>query len=96
MHTIKALCFSLCVAVTTAGASAADLRMGVASEVTTLDPRFFHQTSNTMGVPPALPGRQYKINISRGAPRLSIDETPDREPPKHTHEEFHQRTSTGA
>jgi hypothetical protein len=36
MRTIKALCFRLCVAVTTAGASAADLRMGVASEVTTL------------------------------------------------------------
>jgi hypothetical protein len=58
MHTIKALCFSLCVAVTTAGASAADLRMGVASDATTLDPRFFHLTSNATGVPPALPGRQ--------------------------------------
>ncbi|MEA2741768.1 MAG: peptide/nickel transport system substrate-binding protein [Acetobacteraceae bacterium] len=29
------------------GASAADLRIGVASEVTTLDPHFFHLTSNT-------------------------------------------------
>ena len=47
MRTIKALCFSLCVAVTIAGASAADLRIGVASEVTTLDPHFFHLTSNT-------------------------------------------------
>jgi peptide/nickel transport system substrate-binding protein len=29
------------------GASAADLKIGVASEVTTLDPHFFHLTSNT-------------------------------------------------
>jgi peptide/nickel transport system substrate-binding protein len=47
MRTIKALCLILCVAVTPAGASAADLRIGVASEVTTLDPHFFHLTSNT-------------------------------------------------
>ena len=29
------------------GASAADLKLGVSSEVTTLDPHYFHLTSNT-------------------------------------------------
>ena len=35
-------CMALCW-----GAAAADLKYGVASEVTTLDPHFFHLTSNT-------------------------------------------------
>jgi hypothetical protein len=35
-----------------------------------------------MGDPPALPGRQSKFDISGGRPRLSIGETPEREPPK--------------
>jgi hypothetical protein len=52
--------------------------------------------SNTKGVPPALPGRQSKFDVSGGMPRLSIDETPEREPPKHTHMEFHRWTSTKA
>src|SRR6266568_6465301 len=34
-----------------------------------------------MGVPPALPGRQQKFDISGGRHRRSIDETPNREPP---------------
>src|SRR6201981_1640306 len=34
-----------------------------------------------MGVPPALPGRQQKFDISGGRLRESIDETPNREPP---------------
>jgi hypothetical protein len=51
---------------------------------------------NTKGVPPALPGRQSKFDVSGGMPRLSIDETPEREPPKHTHMEFHRWTSTKA
>jgi peptide/nickel transport system substrate-binding protein len=38
---------AFCVAQGGAGASAADLKMAVASEVTTLDPHFFHLTSNT-------------------------------------------------
>ncbi len=37
----------VCMGFAGAGASAADLRIGVASEVTTLDPHFFHLTSNT-------------------------------------------------
>src|SRR5450755_870225 len=47
MRTIQALCLGLCVVWTGADVSAADLRIGVASEVTTLDPHFFHLTSNT-------------------------------------------------
>jgi peptide/nickel transport system substrate-binding protein len=47
MHAIKWLGLLVGVALTGAGASAADLRIGVASEVTTLDPHFFHLTSNT-------------------------------------------------
>src|SRR5437762_5978678 len=34
-----------------------------------------------MGVPPALPGRQQKFDISGGRPPGSIDETLNREPP---------------
>ena len=34
-----------------------------------------------MGVPPALPGRQQKFDISGGRHRRAIDETPNREPP---------------
>src|SRR6516164_8612214 len=34
-----------------------------------------------MGVPPALPGRQQKFDISGGRLRRAIDETPNREPP---------------
>jgi len=52
--------------------------------------------ANTKGVPPALPGRQSKFDVSGGMPRLSIDETPEREPPKHTHMEFHRWTNTKA
>jgi len=44
--------------------------------------------ANTMGDPPALPGRQWKFDISGGRPGRSIDETPGREPPKHTQMEF--------
>ena len=51
MHVIKAmsavLCAVLAAPLTAVGASAAELRIGVASEVTTLDPHFFHLTSNT-------------------------------------------------
>ena len=47
MRAIKTMALLLCAALTAAGASAADLRIGVASEVTTLDPHFFHLTSNT-------------------------------------------------
>jgi peptide/nickel transport system substrate-binding protein len=47
MHTLKAAVLAVCLAFTTTLASAADLRIGVASEVTTLDPHFFHLTSNT-------------------------------------------------
>jgi peptide/nickel transport system substrate-binding protein len=36
-----------CVALAVPAASAADLKIGVSSEVTTLDPHFFHLTSNT-------------------------------------------------
>jgi hypothetical protein len=41
-------------------------------------------SSHPMGVPPALPGRQSEFDVCGGGPRLSIDETPPREPPKHT------------
>ena len=34
------------------------------------------------GVPPALPGRQQKFDISGGRLPRSIDETPNREPPR--------------
>jgi len=34
-----------------------------------------------MGVPPALPGRQQRFDISGSRPRRAIDETPNREPP---------------
>src|SRR6516162_8699206 len=34
-----------------------------------------------IGVPPALPGRQQKFDISGGRLRRAIDETPNREPP---------------
>jgi peptide/nickel transport system substrate-binding protein len=47
MHGLKAICLALCMAFAGGGATAADLRIGVASEVTTLDPHFFHLTSNT-------------------------------------------------
>ncbi len=44
-------------------------------------------------VPPALPGRQQQFDVSGGNPRLSTDETPHREPPKHTNMELHRWTS---
>ena len=47
MRILKAVCLALCVALGGADASAADLKIGVASEVTTLDPQFYHLTSNT-------------------------------------------------
>src|SRR5580698_9798740 len=47
MRVVKAIWLALCAALAVTGASAADLRIGVASEVTTLDPHFFHLTSNT-------------------------------------------------
>lgn len=47
MRAIVAICVGLCLALSGWNASAADLRIGVASEVTTLDPHFFHLTSNT-------------------------------------------------
>jgi hypothetical protein len=47
MRALKSICLTLCVVFAAMGASAADLRIGVASEVTTLDPHFFHLTSNT-------------------------------------------------
>ena len=47
MRGLKVVFLALCLALAGAGASAADLRIGVASEVTTLDPHFFHLTSNT-------------------------------------------------
>jgi hypothetical protein len=47
MHTVKAFVLAFCLALAVTAASAADLRIGVASEVTTLDPHFFHLTSNT-------------------------------------------------
>ncbi len=45
--TTFAVGFIACLALSAATVSAADLRIGVASEVTTLDPHFFHLTSNT-------------------------------------------------
>jgi peptide/nickel transport system substrate-binding protein len=47
MHGLKIVCLAVGMALAGVGASAADLRIGVASEVTTLDPHFFHLTSNT-------------------------------------------------
>jgi peptide/nickel transport system substrate-binding protein len=47
MLTLKAAVLAVCLAFTTTMTMAADLRIGVASEVTTLDPHFFHLTSNT-------------------------------------------------
>src|ERR1700722_16824295 len=47
MRWFRAICLALCVAVFSSAVWAADLRIGVASEVTTLDPHFFHLTSNT-------------------------------------------------
>jgi peptide/nickel transport system substrate-binding protein len=44
---VKALSLAVCVSLFGANVLAADLRIGVASEVTTLDPHFFHLTSNT-------------------------------------------------
>ena len=34
-----------------------------------------------MGVPPALPGRQQKFDVSGGRHRRSVGEAPNREPP---------------
>src|SRR5258706_5827200 len=47
MRILNPICLAVCVALAGAAASAADLSIGVASEVTTLDPHFFHLTSNT-------------------------------------------------
>jgi peptide/nickel transport system substrate-binding protein len=47
MGVFRAACLAVSIALAAASASAADLRVGVASEVTTLDPHFFHLTSNT-------------------------------------------------
>jgi peptide/nickel transport system substrate-binding protein len=47
MRGFRTACLAVCVMLFAASASAADLRIGVASEVTTLDPHFFHLTSNT-------------------------------------------------
>ena len=47
MRILKAICIAVYLALAGLGASAADLRIGVASEITTLDPHFFHLTSNT-------------------------------------------------
>lgn len=47
MHLSMRFCLPLAALAFSAGASAADLKVGVASEVTTLDPHFFHLTSNT-------------------------------------------------
>src|SRR5580658_2129756 len=47
MRILKAFGLVFCVALGCVDASAADLKIGVASEVTTLDPHFFHLTSNT-------------------------------------------------
>jgi peptide/nickel transport system substrate-binding protein len=47
MRWFRVICLALCVAATGPAVWAADLRIGVASEVTTLDPHFFHLTSNT-------------------------------------------------
>ena len=47
MRIFRAICLSVCLVFAATGASATDLRIAVASEVTTLDPHFFHLTSNT-------------------------------------------------
>src|SRR5580692_12502550 len=47
MQTIKAFFLTVVALLVATTSSAADLRIGVASEVTTLDPHFFHLTSNT-------------------------------------------------
>jgi peptide/nickel transport system substrate-binding protein len=47
MRALKIACLAVGMALAGTGAQAADLRIGVASEVTTLDPHFFHLTSNT-------------------------------------------------
>src|SRR5580700_483205 len=47
MRFLRPICLAVCLAFAATAASAADLRIGVASEVTTLDPHFFHLTSNT-------------------------------------------------
>jgi peptide/nickel transport system substrate-binding protein len=47
MRIVRAACISFGLALASVSASATDLRIGVASEVTTLDPHFFHLTSNT-------------------------------------------------
>lgn len=47
MRGLKAICLAVGLALACGRAPAADLRIGVASEVTTLDPHFFHLTSNT-------------------------------------------------
>ena len=36
--------------------------------------------SNTKGVPPALPGRQSKFDVSGGLPQLKVDEASNRQP----------------
>src|ERR1700684_4391988 len=47
MRFLRPICLAVCLASAATAAFAADLRIGVASEVTTLDPHFFHLTSNT-------------------------------------------------
>jgi peptide/nickel transport system substrate-binding protein len=47
MRILSSVWLAVCIALAASVASAADLRIGVASEVTTLDPHFFHLTSNT-------------------------------------------------
>jgi peptide/nickel transport system substrate-binding protein len=47
MRVSRAVYLAFCMVLACATAKAADLRIGVASEVTTLDPHFFHLTSNT-------------------------------------------------
>jgi peptide/nickel transport system substrate-binding protein len=47
MHALRIVCLALGAMFVAASARAADLRIGVASEVTTLDPHFFHLTANT-------------------------------------------------
>ncbi len=47
MRILRPICLAVSLAFAATAAPAADLRIGVASEVTTLDPHFFHLTSNT-------------------------------------------------
>ncbi len=47
MRILSSICVAVWLAFASMGASAEALRIGVASEVTTLDPHFFHLTSNT-------------------------------------------------